>query len=194
VALVREDLQLAYANPPMETLLRQRRGLCLQRGRLAAVDAQAQRRLLVAHARGGWPPGAPVDEAVRLPLADGSGFLVADVLPVAQRSASYLPARPLTLVVVRRLPEADRENHDALIERYGCTRSEAALAVRLAHGVSLRAAADAMGLTYATARIYLKSVFRKLDVHSQPQLVAALARMAAGVQDEASAHAGRPPV
>jgi DNA-binding CsgD family transcriptional regulator len=180
VALVHDDLSLVYANPPMEALLRQRRGLCLQQGRLAAVDARAQRRLLVAHARGGWPPAAPDDAAVRLPLADGSGFLVADVLPVAQRAARYLPARPLTLVVVRRLPEADRERHDALVERYGCTRSEAALAVRLAHGVPLRAAADTMGLTYASARIYLKSVFRKLEVHSQAQLVAALARMSAG--------------
>ena len=49
--------------------------------------------------------------------------------------------------------------------------------MHLAQGLDLQAAAAALGLTYGTARVYLKTLFQRLDVHSQAQLVAALTRL-----------------
>lgn len=61
---------------------------------------------------------------------------------------------------------------DTLRDRYGCTGSQSRLVSLLAEGRTLRHAADAMGITYGSARVYLKTVFEKTGVHSQAQLVA----------------------
>ena len=52
-------------------------------------------------------------------------------------------------------------------QRYGYTRTEARLAALLAEGHALRDAAETIGVTYGTARVYLKTVFEKTDVHTQ---------------------------
>jgi DNA-binding NarL/FixJ family response regulator len=54
------------------------------------------------------------------------------------------------------------------------------LAMQLAAGEPLEAAAAALGVTKGTARIQLKTVFAKLDVHRQSELVALLARLLNG--------------
>jgi DNA-binding CsgD family transcriptional regulator len=59
---------------------------------------------------------------------------------------------------------------------FGCTRTEARLAELLAAGRDLRDAAREMGVTYGTARGYLKGVFGKTGVHAQAQLVAWMLR------------------
>lgn len=51
------------------------------------------------------------------------------------------------------------------------TQAEARLAVRLAAGESLRAAADELGITYGTARSRLTQLFRKTGTQSQSQLI-----------------------
>jgi len=48
------------------------------------------------------------------------------------------------------------------------------LAKLLAEGRGLREAARSLGITYGTARAYLKVVFQKMAVHSQAQMVAKL--------------------
>lgn len=54
------------------------------------------------------------------------------------------------------------------------TPTQGRIALRLASGSSLREAADSLDITYATARTHLKQVFAKLDVRTQPGLVAKL--------------------
>jgi DNA-binding CsgD family transcriptional regulator len=54
---------------------------------------------------------------------------------------------------------------------YGFTESEARLARCIVQGNDLRRAASAVGVTYGTARGYLKVIFDKLAVHTQAQLV-----------------------
>jgi DNA-binding CsgD family transcriptional regulator len=51
------------------------------------------------------------------------------------------------------------------------TQAEARLAVRLAAGETLRAAADRLGITYGTARSRLTQLFRKTNTRSQGQLI-----------------------
>jgi DNA-binding CsgD family transcriptional regulator len=61
-----------------------------------------------------------------------------------------------------------------LAARFGLTPAEARLAARLAAGDALQTAADRLGVTYGTARQYLKSVFAKTETHRQAELVARL--------------------
>jgi DNA-binding CsgD family transcriptional regulator len=93
------------------------------------------------------------------------------VLPVAGRLGRYLPPRRVALLMVVSAGAEPAPTAEMLRERYGCTPAEARLAIRIASGEKLRVAAAAMGITYGTARIYLKTVFDKVGVHSQAQLV-----------------------
>jgi DNA-binding CsgD family transcriptional regulator len=63
------------------------------------------------------------------------------------------------------------------MQLHGLTRSEAGLATLLADGTGLRDAAARAGITYGSARVYLKSIYRKLDVHDRAQLALRLARL-----------------
>lgn len=58
-----------------------------------------------------------------------------------------------------------------LAERFGFSRSEARLAAALAQGYVLRRAAEISGLSYETARWYLKAMFEKTGAHRQAELV-----------------------
>ena len=171
VALVDAAGKLAFANAPMETLLRAGDTLAQRGGRLVAVDPAAQARLASAVRGAADVPPAPVW------LPTPRGVLLLDATPLAPQRSGYLPAHRLVLLAARRGALTADETLGLLRERYGCTRSEAALAVQLGQGQALSAAAATQGLTYGSARVYLKTLFQKLGVHSQAQLVAALARL-----------------
>ncbi len=175
VAVVDAGLQLVYANPPMEATLRGGSTLALRGGRLAAIDAAAQTRLAAA-----VRAAADAAAAVWLPAAAGGRVLLLDVTSVAIRTARSLPARRLVMLSARRVAVGSDETVRVLRECHRCTRSEAMLAARLRDGHALDDAARSLGVTYETARAYLKTLFLKLDVHSQAQLVARLASLGEG--------------
>lgn len=81
--------------------------------------------------------------------------------------AQYL----LTLTETRIATLPDPE---ALRRRFGLTIAEVQLALALGDGLSLRQAAEQRAIAYETARAQLKSIFGKLDIHRQSQLVAFL--------------------
>jgi DNA-binding CsgD family transcriptional regulator len=59
-------------------------------------------------------------------------------------------------------------------EAFKLSPAEARLACALVNGDELRVAAERVGITYETARAYLKSIFAKADVTRQSELVAVL--------------------
>ena len=65
----------------------------------------------------------------------------------------------------------DASQEDSLKKRFNLTPAEARLVVYLVQGTSLKSSAQALGVTYETARTCLKSVFQKTGTHRQPQLV-----------------------
>jgi DNA-binding CsgD family transcriptional regulator len=174
LALVDAKRRLVHANDPMEALLRQGRGLTLLDGFVVAKEPAAQARL-VASVREVIDMDAELAPPAPFCLDEGSPERLAlHVLPVAGRLGHYLPPTRVALLMVARTEAARAPTAESLVERYGCTPAEARLAVHLAAGERLRTAATAMGITYGTARIYLKTVFDKVGVHSQGQLVARL--------------------
>lgn len=179
LALLDEQRRILYANAPMEALLRGQRGLRVRHGELVASDAAAQPRL-VRHLAGALGRGH--DDARGASRADAllciaarGGCLSVRAIPVHGRITQHLPTRRTLLLMVDEAPGAARGVSCGTIERvYGCTPREARLAQLLAEGSSLRGAAQAMGITYGSARVYLKIVFQKTSARSQAQLVGKL--------------------
>ena len=71
-----------------------------------------------------------------------------------------------------------------LARGFGLTRAEARLATALMREAALDGAAARVGVTLATARNQLQSVFHKTGTHAQAELVALLARLAKGAADQ----------
>jgi DNA-binding CsgD family transcriptional regulator len=160
-AVVGAQRQLLHANAAMESLLRRGRGLVLRQGRVQALDPAAQQALAacIAAASQGAELRLPCDELTHLSLK---------LLPLPGRLGRSLIARPTMLLLASEEAAAPQPAACAL------TPGEARLCGLLVRGLSLRQAAEAMGITYGTARAYLKVVFHKLGVHSQAQLVSRL--------------------
>ncbi len=77
-------------------------------------------------------------------------------------------------------PDVDaRPLRDVLRRLYRLSEKEAELAVRIADGQRLDAAAKETGISYETARSYLKAVFGKLGVRRQAELASAIRKLAA---------------
>jgi DNA-binding CsgD family transcriptional regulator len=78
------------------------------------------------------------------------------------------------LLLARRFDEDHRAADQVIAGRYGLTPAEARVAAELCAGRSLEAAAGNLGVTYETARSYLKSIFDKTQTRRQGELVARL--------------------
>ena len=173
VALVDAQRRLLYANGAMQALLRREGALRLQQGELRAVDPAQQPRLsaLVADAltvrKGSTPPVAP------LRLQDGGcGLVTLHAMVIAGGLETSLLGRSTVLLTASEPAGSRAADRAAIGHQYGCTRSEARLVQLIAEGRTLHQAAEAMGVTYGTARSYLKLVFDKTGTRTQAQLVA----------------------
>ena len=101
--------------------------------------------------------------------------LVIRVLPVAGPARTpFLGAR--VLLVISDLHDRPQPQASVLAETFGLTPAESRLASLLAMGISIEHAADRLGLSQATVRNQLKSVFAKTATHRQSELVALLSR------------------
>jgi DNA-binding CsgD family transcriptional regulator len=84
----------------------------------------------------------------------------------------------LTVVILVDLEEAPEPTLTTLQRMFGLTPSEAALAVHLARGATLTEIAGERGVTLATVRSQLASVFDKTQTSRQAHLLSLLARVA----------------
>ena len=85
--------------------------------------------------------------------------------------ANYLPAKQTLLLMATERSSQRTVLHGAIAQLYGCMPREACLAQLLAEGHGLWRAVQVMGITYGTARAYLKIAFQKTGSRTQAQLV-----------------------
>ena len=174
--------RIVAANDSAGELLRLNDGLSDESGVLCAGGAEDDARLqgLLARAlpRGGGA-GASGSMLVRRPSSRPR--FVLHVKPVAGGEEDFRSRRVAALVLivdpVRRL-RLDTARVAALL---GLSPTEAAVAVSLAEGRTMREIAAATGREYATVRTHLKRVFAKLGVSRQyeaAQVVVALSQVA----------------
>ncbi len=87
--------------------------------------------------------------------------------------AELLGPGPMVLVAVERAGP-DAPSAEALVERYGLTRSQAEIAVDLVHGLGYTAIADRRGCSVHTVRRHAEQVRAKVGAHSIGEVVARL--------------------
>ncbi|NJC32723.1 DNA-binding CsgD family transcriptional regulator/PAS domain-containing protein [Sphingomonas jejuensis] len=111
--------------------------------------------------------------------AGAEGVMALFVAPLPGRHAEDLPGETAAMVVVHDPRMVASPSTTMLRELFGLTPTEARLAVLLTVGHDIAGAALTLGQAPATARIHLKSVFRKLGVSRQAEMTALLAGIGA---------------
>lgn len=171
--------RLLHGNRAALERLAHRDGLQLRQGQVEPTQHALRARFqawLAAHAAGSGAAACVPDTLLlgralsRLPLAlRASGW----TLPIS----SWHGARRGVLISMSP-PAAQRTQSNAAALRglYQLTPAEARLTQALCDGMNLREAAEALDITYGTARTRLKAVFGKTGTHRQAALIAQVRR------------------
>lgn len=173
--------RLDHANAIAETLIQRGDGLTLIDGRLAAADGSSQRQLeFLLHDLARDPAGRSGAGPSRIAIARPNGLrpLVVSAIRLSTHRRAFLSPRPVILLLIvdpEAAPATDTDT-ETIRRLYRLTAAEARLALALLAGGSLREAADAAGMSYETARWYLKILYQKTETRRQAELVARLLR------------------
>ena len=175
--LVDRDLRLLWADADAEMLLARQGAFRIAGGRLALSDAAASHRLGAAVRACARPDSAAARQGgIAFACPKSGAPLVLEVL--AHRAPQgvavpFIDASPAAtaLIVVHDDTHRSERRLAELIARYGLTRAEARLALEIAKGDGRAAAAARAGISVNTARTHLASIFGKMGVHRQAELM-----------------------
>jgi DNA-binding CsgD family transcriptional regulator len=162
--------------PAAEAIVTQGQLLQLRHGQLRAIMPLEQEQLhhaISAAAIGLALPGAPLLRTVVLHAHQESKLLVLDVIALSSRPHEF-SFMPRVLVVARGNKTAKDQIASVLQLGFGLTVAEAEIAGLLADGLAIDAIAFKRGVTEGTVRSQVKTVFGKLGVSRQAELVARL--------------------
>jgi DNA-binding CsgD family transcriptional regulator len=177
VVIVDADLTPVVQNRRAQQAIQRRDGLLISRRTLLAGNT-AETRLLgdLVRRAAADDPRAPGRYAMRLsraapqpPWIAVMSLMAADVLPASRG--------PLVIITLEGAAGHLVDVAGMLVSLFALTPREAALAMELARGQDLAAAADRLRIAYETARGYLKSIFLKTATHRQAELVALILRL-----------------
>ncbi len=177
--LVDADGRLDFVNEAGAALLEAGHLLRLRDGLLAAVDRQADRALRTAFAASGRV-GEPLAgaQAPSIVLTDGGGErFLAHVLPLssgARRKAS-LGYSATAALFVRRAEIPVVSGVEAAARLYRLTPSEVRVFQAAGTAGSIRDMAEALGISSATVKTHLASVFRKTGARRRSDLIKEIA-------------------
>lgn len=177
VLLTDGDGRICQANRTAREIAARGDGLLISGGFIAAWRQENTALLLdtVRKATRGALDGAPPPaEALTLARRNGvSGYpvVISALWGNPQKLGLGHLDRPLAALFVTD-PDRPQEAPAELLQRlFGLTAAEAAVAERLTAGQSLRAVAEALGVSHHTARTHLKRIFNKTDTRRQAELV-----------------------
>ncbi len=170
VAIVDRFAQRRYANPSFERKLADSGSAELIDGRLTFRHRRDsnhfyQRLAATLDDSAGDDSDASIIAVSREP---GAPALHLQLLPLIQS------LQPAALVLAYCADERLRVNSDSLQQLFALTRAEATLCAGLAAGDSLHNLASALNKSRETLRAQLKSVFGKLGVNSQGELISVI--------------------
>lgn len=151
--------------------------LRLQNGLLKTGKAAETKELTAAIERaaaGIAAPGAPPATTV-IVRGNKCGPLIVDVTALPRRAYDF-GFRPRVLVIVRGDRDRAAPPNQALLLRslFGLTQTEAIVAAALGDGASLEEIAQARQRSVETIRVQIRSIYVKLGVRRQAELVALL--------------------
>lgn len=180
--LLDENGQFLQANQLATQILEERDGLQIRQRQLELSDKTPNRELhgiiqrVLANGRSQAPA---VVEALRVRRPSGRPDLGLLVRLVPQYAWSEGRHAPAVAVFISDPGQRGEPSEQLLIQLFGLTRAEAALATRLSRGLQLQEAADQLHISLHTARTQLKAIFAKTGVSRQAELVRLLVKSVA---------------
>ena len=181
IIIVGQRGQINYRNNAAQTLLARNDGLGLQDDLLTFNDAKSQQKAeeFLAKARENGDPDFGAERLmISVPRNAGSTSykLVMYQLPFNSQQAKLDESQPLAVAMVYD-PEMMNELSESVLQHfYRLTHAEAALAQAVYDGLTLPEAAEKLGISVNTTRTQLRSIFKKVDVHSQAALLRELTK------------------
>lgn len=169
VLLLDQQLHIVYGNRAANDILQQRDGLSVQNRQLTVASASTRQALHLVFTR-----ALNTQHSGMLGLVRPSGKhpfqLTVQALPAHGELRHSMPSARLMLVIVdpQALLETDIEE---LTMIHGLTPAEAKVCVQLLAGNNLKRCATTLDISYETVRSHIKSVYRKLSVHTQAELL-----------------------
>lgn len=165
---------------PARVLLAEADGLAIVGRQLVAGPRERPRLEALVRAAAGAVEHGGAGGRLVVQRASGRPGLLVRVVPVPALPGPFVPlAAAVAVTIIDPLaapPPADGAEWRAM---FGFTPAETRLALALLSGDgTLRQHADALGLTYGTARVHLRHLFDKAQVRSQAQLIRLLSRLA----------------
>ncbi len=178
VCLVDDEARIMHANPAAELRFGAGRAVVLRQGRLFAGDVGSTNRIRQA-CRAACGPGSR-GSAFRVVDARTGDTVQFQVLPVGpSRALAQEHPRPVAVVLLGSMQEGGPAV-EYLQSMFGLTPAEARLAGALAAGSVLDSIRLATGVSINTLRKQLASIFGKMGVETQAQLVTTVKALPAG--------------
>lgn len=175
------ERRVVHTNCVADTLIAQHPGIQLSRGRLRLAEPGAQRALDAALGRalaaGGGDAAGQRGDLIRVERhgAQPLGLLVRPINQARFYRGTHAPSIVVYLADPNSRLEAmqpARASSQALVAGlFGLTRQEARLALLLADGCTLAAAAASIGVAETAARSYSKRIYAKLGIRCQSDIV-----------------------
>jgi DNA-binding CsgD family transcriptional regulator len=168
--------RVVRANAAAKAMLHDRGGIFLDNGRLAAADGSGiLQKLIASCARTTLALGGPGGE-LKIPRELPRSLLEVTVTPLRSKARlADVPwigvGTPVAIVTVRD-PDIDRRRREInLRRRFGLTIAESKMAAEILIGDGRAAAARRRGISNATAKTHLSSIFDKTGTHRQAELI-----------------------
>jgi len=177
IALLDEESRLVHANGKAEKYLSEGTLLKAKNGFLESPRKEANASLQKAiRAASAFLRGEATSHPFSLTLAppDDSQRLAVTAVPIPGESSPLGGTRPAIYVFLCRPEQNQSLDHQGLQSHFDLTPAEARLAKQLARGLELKEAAHKIGVSYETARSYLKSILAKTGTHRQHELLTLL--------------------
>jgi DNA-binding CsgD family transcriptional regulator len=175
IIFVNVKMEVLRVNRSAETLLNRKNGLLVRGKNLTAYapheSAQLQRAVVAAETNGSC---LGVGGTVLISRREARPLSI-NIAPMAV-SSPYVSIRAAAILFVTDPEEDLHVSTEILQQSFGLTPAEARIANLLVQGKSLTRICDDLCISYSTVRAHLRSIFDKLGVRRQGELVSVLLR------------------
>ena len=163
--------RIVYMNGVAERQVGTGNAIRVKNNHLAHIDHRAQLTLAKAIDEAIGDDLAINGRTVALPGGDNSG-LIATIFPLGRsESQNSCGISRMAAIFVQELVAMPFCGGEAFAELYGLTRSELRVLLALAPGLSVREAADTLGIGETTAKTHLQHIYSKTQTSKRAQLM-----------------------